>query len=213
MVTDSEISMIFNVIAIAGSPRRHGNSETLLDWVSESMVETGNIKIEKIVVNECEIKPCLGCNACEKLNKCVIRDYFDILHDKLLDADCILISAPVYCLGLPSGLKALIDRAQVFRSRKYVLHLPVISPEREDKRLAAYLGVAGQDWDYVFDACTPSIKCFLHLIGIKNRDISYQFVRSVDEKGDIDLLEDAMNEAHLLGKRLVSELVKRNRVP
>lgn len=204
--------MVFKVLAFAGSPRRHGNSETLLDWIIESMNETGRVEIEKVIVSESDIRPCLGCNACEKLNKCVIRDYYDFLHDRIVDVDCILISAPVYCMGLPSGLKALIDRAQVFRSRKYVLHLPVVSPEKEDKRLAAYLGVAGQDWDYVFDACTPSIKCFLHLVGIKNRDISYMFVRNVDEKGAIDLREDARDEAYHLGIRLVNELEKRNRV-
>lgn len=203
--------MKFNVLGFAGSPRRHGNSETLLDWVIESMNETGKVNIEKVVISESDIRPCLGCNACEKLNKCVIRDSFDTLHDLILDADCILISAPVYCLGLPSGLKALIDRAQVFRSRKYVLHLPVIPPKREGKRLGAYLGVAGQDWDYVFDACIPSIKCFFHLVGIKNKDISYQFVRSVDEKGAIDSHEDARDEAYVLGTRLLEDLEKRSR--
>lgn len=204
--------MAFKVLAFAGSPRRHGNSETLLDWVIESMKETGKVEIDKVIVSESDIRPCNGCNACEKLNKCVIRDYFDILQDRILSADCIIISSPVYCMGLPSGLKALIDRAQVFRSRKYVLNLPVIPPEKENKRLAAYLGVAGQDWDYVFDACIPSIKCFLHLIGIKNKDILYQFVRGVDEKGAIDSHNDARDEADLLGKRLVNELENRNQV-
>ena len=116
--------MAFKVLAFAGSPRRHGNSETLLDWVIESMKETGKVEIDKVIVSESDIRPCNGCNACEKLNKCVIRDYFDLLQDRILSADCIIISSPVYCMGLPSSLKALIDRAQVFRSRKYVLHLP-----------------------------------------------------------------------------------------
>jgi multimeric flavodoxin WrbA len=201
--------MPIKVLAIAGSPRRHGNSETLLDWVLGSMVEDPDVTIEKTALSEADIHPCNGCNACEKLNKCVQRDGMDVLHDKLLEADCIILSSPIFCMGIASQPKALIDRAQVFRSRKYVLKLPVVPPERKGKRFGIFLATAGQNWDHVFDAAVPSVKCFFHVIEVRDADISYLMVNNVDEKGAIDTHPAARDDAMKLGKTVVAELKRR----
>jgi multimeric flavodoxin WrbA len=200
--------MPIKVLAFAGSPRRHGNSETLLDWVLGGMVDP-DVVIEKVALDEANINPCRGCNACEKLNKCVQRDGMDIYHDKIVAADIILLSSPIYCMGIASQAKALIDRAQVFRSRKYVLKLPVVPAERKGKRLGAFLATAGQSWDHVFDAAVPSVKCFYHVIDIRDADISYLMINNVDEKGAIDRHPTAQADADRLGRSLVAEIKKR----
>lgn len=201
--------MPIRILAFAGSPRRHGNSETLLDWVLASMSEDQNVEIEKIPLTEADINPCRGCNACETLNKCVQRDGMDIYHDKIIEADCIVLSSPIYCMGLAAQVKALVDRAQVFRSRKYVLKLPVVPPERKGKRLGLFLSTAGQTWDYVFNAAIPSVKCFYHVIDIKDADIRYLMINGVDEKGAIDYHPSAQADAIKLGKNTLAELKKR----
>ncbi len=201
--------MVIKVLAFAGSPRRHGNSETLLDWVLDSMITDPEVTIEKVILNEANINPCKGCNACEKLNKCVQRDGMDIYHDKIVAADIILLSSPIYCMGIAAQPKALIDRAQVFRSRKYVLKLPIVPPERKGKRIGAFLATAGQNWRYVFDAAVPSVKCFFHVIDIKDADISYLMINGVDEKGAIDLHPTARSDAENLGKSLIADSKKR----
>jgi multimeric flavodoxin WrbA len=202
--------MPIKVLSFAGSPRRHGNSETLMDWVLGGMnTDDPDVIIEKVALTDTNINPCKGCNACEKLNKCVQRDGMDIYHDKIVDADVILLSSPIYCMGIASQPKALIDRAQVFRSRKYVLKLPVIPPERKGKRLGVFLATAGQNWDHVFDAAIPSVKCFFHVIDIKDADISYLMINSVDEKGAIDKHPNARTDAGKLGKSIIAEIRKR----
>ena len=201
--------MPIRILAFAGSPRRHGNSETLLDWVLESMSEDQDVKIEKIPLTEADINPCRGCNACETLNKCIQRDGMDIYHDKIIEADCIILSSPIFCMGLAAQVKALVDRAQVFRSRKYVLKLPIVPPERKGKRLGIFLSTAGQTWDYVFDAAIPSVKCFYHVIDIKEVDIRYLMINGVDEKGAIDHHPTAKADATNLGRNTVAELKKR----
>ncbi len=201
--------MPIKILAFAGSPRRHGNSETLLDWVLASMSEDQDIRIEKVALTEADINPCRGCNACETLNKCVQRDGMDIYHDKIIEADCIILSSPIYCMGLAAQVKALVDRAQVFRSRKYVLKLPVVPPERKGKRLGIFLSTAGQNWNYVFDAAIPSVKCFYHVIDIRDADIRYLMINGVDEKGAIEHHPTAQADAANLGKETVHELKKR----
>ena len=198
--------MPIKVLAFAGSPRRHGNSETLLDWVLGGMSTDKDVIIEKVALTEAYINPCKGCNACEKLNKCVQRDGMDVYHDKIVDADIILLSSPIFCMGVASQVKALIDRAQVFRSRKYVLKLPIVPPERKGKRLGVFLASAGQKWDYVFDAAIPSVKCFYHVIDIRDADISYLMINGVDEKGAIEHHPTAKTDAEKLGKTVIAEL-------
>ena len=201
--------MPIKILAFAGSPRRYGNSETLLDWVLGSMIADPEVVIEKVALDEADIHPCRGCNACEKLNKCVQRDGMDIYHDKIVAADIILLSSPIYCMGIAAQPKALIDRAQVFRSRKYVLKLPIVPPERKGKRLGAFLATAGQTWSHVFDSAIPSVKCFFHVIEIKDADISYLMINGVDEKGAIDMHPTARSDAETLGKSLIADIKKR----
>jgi multimeric flavodoxin WrbA len=202
-------AMPVKVLAFAGSPRRGGNSETLLDWVLAAMAKDPDVVIEKIPLTEANINPCRGCNACQKLNACVQRDGMDIVHDKIIAADVIILASPIFCMGIAAQAKMLIDRAQVFTSRKYVLKLPVVPVERKGKRLGVFLSTAGQDWSYVFDAAIPSVKCFYNVIEVKDRDISYLMVNHVDEKGAILSHPAAKADAENLGASVIAEIKKR----
>jgi len=202
-------AMPINVLAFAGSPRRGGNSETLLDWVLAAMAKEPDVVVEKIPLTEANISPCKGCNACQKLNKCVQRDGMDSIHDKILAADLIILAAPIFCMGIAAQAKMLIDRAQVFTSRKYVLKLPVVPVERKGKRLGIFLSTAGQNWSYVFDAAVPSVECFFNVIEVKKRDINYLMVNHVDEKGAILNHPTAKADAERLGASVIAEIKKR----
>lgn len=198
--------MLVKVLAFAGSPRRHGNSETLLDWVLDAMRLDPDVDVEKVVVVDANVNPCQGCNACEILNKCIQRDGMDYLHDRIIEADVIILAAPIFCMGICSQAKALIDRFQVFRSRKYVLHLPIVPSERKGKRLGIFLSTAGQNWDYVFDGAVPSVKCFFHVIEVRDKDIYYLMVNNVDEKGAILKHPTAQQDAERLAREVISEI-------
>ncbi|MDK2974105.1 MAG: hypothetical protein PWP08_476 [Methanofollis sp.] len=200
--------MALHVLAIAGSPRRHGNSETLLDRVIAAIQEEG-VEVEKIALTDVTVNPCKGCNACERLNKCVQRDDLDWLGPKILDADCVILSSPIYCMGICAPVKALIDRAQVFRSRKYVLKLPVVPPERKGKRFGVFLSTAGQKWDHVFDAAIPSVKCFYHVMEIRDADIAFLMINGVDLRGELEKHPTASADALALGKELVKKMHER----
>lgn len=201
--------MPIKVLAFAGSPRRNGNSETLLDWVLAAMAADPDVVVEKIPLTEAGINPCKGCNACQKLNKCVQRDGMDAVHDKIIGADVIVLASPIFCMGIAAQAKMLIDRAQVFTSRKYVLKLPVVPPERKGKRLGVFLSTAGQNWSYVFDAAIPSVKCFFNVIEVKDRDINYLMINNVDEKGAITNHPTAKTDAEKLGMAVIDEIRKR----
>ena len=201
--------MVIKVLAFATSPRRHGNSETALDWLLADMGKEKGVSVEKIVLEEADIHPCRGCNACEVLNRCVQRDGMDVIHDKLIEADCIVLASPIYCMGICAQAKALVDRAQVFRSRKYVLRLPVVPPERKGKRLGVFIATAGQMWENVFNGAIPSVKCFFHVIEVRDEDIRPLLFRGVDEKGAIERHPTAHEETSVMAREIIATLRKR----
>lgn len=201
--------MPITVLGFACSPRRHGNSETLLDWTLEAMAREPGVQVEKVVLVDADVHPCRGCNACEKTGNCVQRDGMVPLYDRILEADCVLLAAPIYCMGLAAQAKALIDRAQVYRSRKYVLGWQVIPEERKGTRLGLFLATAGQSWDHVFEAAIPSVKCFYHVAGVRDRDMRYLLVNGVDESGAVERHPTARSEAAALGHDAIAALRER----
>jgi FMN-dependent NADH-azoreductase len=165
------------------------------------MIADPDVVIEKIALVDANINPCKGCNACERLNKCVQRDGMDIFHDKIIAADVILLSSPIYCMGIASQPKALIDRAQVFRSRKYVLKLPVVPPERKGKRLGIFLASAGQNWDHVFDGAFPAITAIFNGTGFEYYDNI--IANNMDEFKGIINHPTALRDAFEKGQKVV----------
>lgn len=198
--------MPIKVLAIAGSPRRHGNSETLLDWVLDEVRKEKDVVVEKISLDEADVHPCKGCNACEILNECVQRDGMDVLGPKVTSCHVMVVSAPIFCMGINAQTKAMIDRFQVFRSRKYVLKLPVVDPELKGKRLGVFLSTAGQDWGHVFDGAVPTVKCMFHVVDIPDRDIHYLMVNNVDEKGAILSHPTAKRDAENMARDVIAAI-------
>lgn len=58
------------VLGIAGSPRRGGNTETILDEVLRGAADVG-AQTEKFVLAEKEVNPCRACNSCSRTHVCI----------------------------------------------------------------------------------------------------------------------------------------------
>ena len=100
-------------LAINGSPRRGGNTETLLRKVLEPIAAAGH-KTEFIQVGGTRIQGCTACGACRRMKnrRCVIDDdIFNLAFAKMIEADAILIGSPTYFANMTAETKALIDRA------------------------------------------------------------------------------------------------------
>ncbi|MCI8800451.1 flavodoxin family protein [Acetatifactor muris] len=82
-----------------------------------------SFEIEEIQVTQLEIHPCLGCFSCwnRTPGRCCIQDDMQEVIGKLLWADVIIWSFPLYYFTVPGGLKNLIDR-----------QLPMVLPFMEE---------------------------------------------------------------------------------
>lgn len=101
--------MAKNILVIAGSPRKGGNSDILCDAFIRGAVEAGNTA-EKIYAQDLTIGACRACAVCRKTGKCVQRDDMDAVIEKMLAADVIVLASPMYYYSISAQLKLVIDR-------------------------------------------------------------------------------------------------------
>jgi len=97
------------ILAIAGSPRRKGNSNYLVDVALKAAEKLG-AETEKIVLSDFKVAPCQGHNNCGSRDTCVQKDDANWILDRLCEADGVIFSTPVYYYNVSAQLKALIDR-------------------------------------------------------------------------------------------------------
>ena len=99
-------------VAINGSPRKDGNTFTMLNKVLGRLEEHG-VETKLIQVGGKNIHGCRACWACKKMKngKCVCNDdIFNEIVGDAIDADVIILGTPSYYSDMTPELKAFIDR-------------------------------------------------------------------------------------------------------
>lgn len=98
------------ILILSGSPRKGGNSDLLCDAFLRGAQEAGN-EVEKIRIAEKKIGYCSACYYCvQSGGVCAKKDDMTELLQKMIDADVIVLSSPVYFYSIDAQLKAVIDR-------------------------------------------------------------------------------------------------------
>ncbi|MGB9760588.1 MAG: flavodoxin family protein [Thermoproteota archaeon] len=107
---------MLKVIGICGSPRRKGNTETLLD-VTLNEFDKKYFEIEKVLLREYKIEPCTSCRVCTKTHECYIKDDMAKIIQKLLESHIVIIASPVYFNNVSAQVKAFMDRTWCIRGK------------------------------------------------------------------------------------------------
>lgn len=184
------------VLGIAGSPRRHGNSEQLLDSCLAGVTAAGG-EARKLVVAGMGIEPCRGCNACSLTGECVIRDRMREVYPMLDEAGAIVVATPVFFATVPAVLKAVYDRCQPYWARRHVLGEPAAAKRRPGGILVVRGGGDPYGWECA-DATTKSVFAVLEVR--KTFDV---VVEGVDSPSDLGRHPDALRRAHDAGAGIV----------
>ncbi|MCW4028705.1 MAG: flavodoxin family protein [Candidatus Bathyarchaeota archaeon] len=101
------------VVAFNGSPRKDGNTATLLRRVL-NVLESEDIQTEFIQLGGQQIHGCIACGTCRELKnkECkIVNDNVNQYIQKMAEADGIILGSPTYFSMMTPELKALIDRA------------------------------------------------------------------------------------------------------
>ncbi|MFP4177018.1 MAG: flavodoxin family protein [Candidatus Brocadiia bacterium] len=185
-----------SVIAVAGSARRNGNSERLLDAMLDGMREVDEeLEVDKIVPRELDITPCRSCNGCWETGRCVIDDCMQDLYAAFSAADHVVVASPIYFTSLPGHLKVFIDRFQCFWVRTYRLGDPP-----QPRRKGAFICAGAMDRRRYFESCRTTVKTWLSTLNV-GCDVS-RFYHGLDAKEDISERDDYLADARKAGREL-----------
>jgi multimeric flavodoxin WrbA len=122
------------VVIISGSPRRNGNTELLLS-IFEKELQKNNINTEFISLSGREIYHCINCDKCIGKNKCIQKDDFNLIYEKVLKNQGLVVGTPVY-VGAPSSLLLAVIQRLTYVS--YNNHQTL------SKKIGAPIAVAGE---------------------------------------------------------------------
>ena len=94
---------------INASPRGRGSNTLLL---AQAFLRGLGCEYDTATLSELRITPCTGCMTCWQRGdgQCVFSDSMQELLAKVLEADVIVESFPLYYFGMPALLKAFTDR-------------------------------------------------------------------------------------------------------
>ncbi len=190
------------VLGIAGSPRRKGNTETLLDQFLGG-AESAGASVEKIALARFDIAGCIACDGCWNDGRCIVRDDFQAVNDKLVAADVIVLAAPLFFWNLPAQAKALVDRGQCQWARKYKVEAPLAATLAGRTRRRGVFVCVGGEAQPEFDGAIRTVR---GLFGVYEADYWGELLfGSADARGEILKHPTALQEAFDLGGRAVKE--------
>lgn len=183
------------VLGILGSPRRGGNSETLLKAFLQGAA-AGGAEVEEVLLRDLKISPCLEIYHCFKDGECPIKDDMRELYGKLLAADVVVLATPVFFYGVSAQAKTMIDRTQALWARRYVMKQDFPGGHRQGVLLA----VGATRGRLLFVGVRLTAKYFFDAINV--RYAAELLVRGADEKGAIQEQPETLEQARDLGRRL-----------
>ena len=97
------------VLGVIGSPHRKGNTAALVESVLEGARMSG-AETEAVYLDQINLNPCLACDGCKKMSRCVQPDDMQGVYDKIAGSRALVLGSPVYFDQVSAQAKMFIDR-------------------------------------------------------------------------------------------------------
>jgi multimeric flavodoxin WrbA len=165
---------------------------------------------------------CIGCGSCSrgrdngKQIKCVLKDDFEKLSEAILDADGIIVVAPVYSLAPTGQMKNFIDRFGAAHDKAAAIAEQEKRKEREDAELldsrlfqdkyVAYISVGGAKTQNWVSMGLPN----MYMFGMSTvmKTVGQIDAYDMGRRGNPVLDDEFMEKVTKLGKHLADSIGK-----
>jgi multimeric flavodoxin WrbA len=193
------------VLAISGGTKNGSNDAMAREALMGAQEQGAEIEFVRLL--DLNLKPCTGCIACvgSLMNggngDCVIRDDFEWLNQKVLDADAIIFVMPIFEKGVPAVMKIVQDR---LCGPSHDTGINIVAkdiaektgksgpdPRKFKKKVVSFISIGGSDWN-------TRISCDMNLVAMTAMwkvidDVVFPWAKS------IVLQEDNVNFCHEVG--------------
>lgn len=211
------------ILAINGSHKKTGGvNQLLIDSILKGARSQG-AECETIRLSTTKIETCLSCDYCQKKDEytCVYdnKDDFQHVYKKLLEADILIFSTPVYIFNISGLMKTFLDR--IYSRGKCDVHTITQSKllfHDVEERLANKKFISIIVSDNIESKTTKSIsyffRCFASFLDYKYignivRNGSYIF-RSKTNSRNKEQVSEIIKNLEIAGRKIISGKIPAN---
>lgn len=191
---ETEEERVPKVIGVAGSPRRMGNSTTLLKAALKGAASAG-ADVALIHLNDLTFRGCQACEKCAPEAECIVRDDLTPVLAALRLADVWILASPIYRDGLSGQFKSFFDRGCCWEGEN---RLP---GRRRAAMIVTYMDKTRPDYQRVAD----TVPFYLGWMGDFG-EVSVMAEAELGPVGAAAARPDLLAKAEALGRRLIEEL-------
>ena len=215
---------MMKALIVNASPRKHGNTATLLDKVRDGL-EASGCETKTVSLATLKFRGCISCLACKvKGNKCdglcALRDELRPVLEETLASDILVLGSPVYFHYPVAAARAFTERLlfapldytnpSVPRLKKkihcasiYTMHMP------SDKLFAEYsykqtLGMAAKSFEFIGSIEALYFRGLTIFEPHERYEIAPEFAQMFDDMKSKNYA-DYERECLELGRRLVGK--------
>jgi len=187
------------VCGIVGSPRKNGNVDLLVSEVLKGAGSQG-ADIDKIYLNDLNIKPCQSCGVDPYPKYCLYDDDMSLVYELLESYDVIVLGSPVYFDTVSAQVKLMMDRSNCLMP--YVKRSDGswgFERRMKKRKKGVFIAVAGEHQK--FNTIQTTVKGFLEWANIE-LVVTILYSDNSNELGSVKNNEQKMAEAFNLGVKL-----------
>lgn len=189
------------ILGINASPRKGGNTETLLDKALEGAASAG-AEIRKLSLRELDINPVQE-KEYEKITSTglsVVEDDMQAVLVGIAASDAVILASPIFFGSLSSQAKVMIDRFQCVWLARNVYKMDVFGKSKK----GGLICVEASDRKDFFENARAIVKNFFATTNIEYS--GELLVTGVDKKGSVFEHPDTLDKAYELGRQLVQKV-------
>ena len=190
------------ILAIYGSPRRKGNTALLLRKAVEGARQAHG-DVEEIVLRDLKISPCLEIYGCKEKGRCVIKDDFQPLYDKLIDCKALMLASPIFFYTVSALTKSMMDRCQSLWVKRYWIEKTPFG-KKEFTKKGLFISAGATKGKKLFEGVQLTVRYFFDALDMELwRSLLY---RGLDFEGDILKYPEYLEEAYQAGMELAKSV-------
>lgn len=109
-------------VGINASPRKHGNTETLVQTVLDAAAEKG-YETKRFDLNSLNYRGCQACMWCKEHGHCKLSDDLTKVLESIKEADAVVFGSPIYFAQLTGQFRLFQDRLYSFVGPEFKVSL------------------------------------------------------------------------------------------
>ena len=189
------------IVAIYGSPRRRGNTATLMQ-AAVSGARAAGAQVDEIVLRDLKVSPCLEIYSCREDGECRIRDDFQAVRERVLGAAGLMLASPIFYYAVSAHTKILMDRFHSLWVKRVWVKPP--QPQPAERRKGLFISTGATRGRRLFEGTLLSVRYFFDTLDMDLwRALLYRGL-----EGETDVLghPDYLAEAEAAGSELACAL-------